>query len=274
MLNQILATKKHMTQAWTKSGRRVPVTVVTASDCYVAFTGKKENRIVAGQGIKKLKNVNKSQRSQLQKAGLSFGFKQIKELAVETADKEALQAGVKINPSDILKVGDVVKVTGVSKGKGFTGVVKRHGFKGGPRTHGQSDRERAPGSIGSTTTPGRVYKNKRMAGRSGNANVTVLNMPVIKVSEAEIWIKGILPGTINSPLLITKTGEGQFEGLFVRQEKAVADKTLVQEEKQEEAKEVKEAEVKTEATKPEETKSEGSKEETQPEEAKETEVKE
>src|SRR5258708_8836254 len=115
----------------------------------------------------------------------------------------------------VLKIGGLVKVTGVSKGKGFTGVVKRHGFAGGPRTHGQSDRERAPGSIGSGTTPGRVYRNKRMAGRSGNENVSVLNLPIIGVSDAtgEIWIKGIVPGTINSPVTLTKTGEKAFEGL-------------------------------------------------------------
>lgn len=235
MLMQLLATKKHMTQAWTKSGRRVPVTVVTANDCYVIMDSKKENRVIAGQGFKKLKNVSKPQRSQLQKAGLSFGFKQIKELVIgDVGDKETLKSGTKINPSDVLKVGDIVKVTGVSKGKGFTGVVKRYGFAGGPRTHGQSDRERAPGSIGAGTTPGRVYKNKRMAGRAGGENVTVLNMPVIKILENEIWIKGILPGTINSLVTITKVGESEFAGLFERQAKV----------------------IKVEETKPEETKSE------------------
>src|SRR5258708_36351797 len=152
MMTQLMATKSHMTQAWTKSGVRIPVTVVVANDCYIAMDSKKEDRIVAGQGRKKLKNVNKPQRSQLSKAGLSFGFKYIKELAVTAEDKAGLVLGSKIVPSSVLKIGDLVKVTGVSKGKGFTGVVKRHGFAGGPRTHGQSDRDRAPGSIGSGTT--------------------------------------------------------------------------------------------------------------------------
>lgn len=222
MLKQILATKDHMTQAWTKSGIRVPVTVVTADDCYVVAESKKENRIVAGQGLKKLKNVRKPQRSQLEKAGLSFGFRQTKELVVEMADKENMKVGTKINAADVLKVGDIVKVTGTSIGKGFTGVVKRHGFAGGPRTHGQSDRERAPGSIGAGTTPGRVYRNKRMAGRSGNATVTVLNMPIVKIEGNEVWIKGILPGSINSLVLITKIGESEFEGLYAREVKAEA----------------------------------------------------
>lgn len=217
MLKQLMATKSHMTQAWTKSGVRIPVTVVKANDCYVVFDGKKEDRLIAGQGVKKLKNVNKPQRSQLQKAGLSFGFKHIQEFVVSSEDKASYATGSKIMPSMVLKIGDVVKVSGVSKGKGFTGVVKRHGFAGGPRTHGQSDRERAPGSIGSGTTPGRVYRNKRMAGRSGNANVSVLNLPIIAVNDTtgEIWINGIVPGTINSPVTLTKTGEMKFEGLTV-----------------------------------------------------------
>jgi large subunit ribosomal protein L3 len=216
MMKQIMATKSHMTQAWTKSGVRVPVTVVTANDCYVISSGKKEDRILVGQGTKKLHNVKKPQRNQLEKAGLSLGFRQVKELMVETGDKENLTAGTKISPSQVLKVGDVVKVTGKSKGKGFTGVVKRHGFKGGPRTHGQSDRERAPGSIGSGTTPGRVYKNKRMAGRSGNENVSVLGLRVVGLNDqtGEIMLKGIVPGAINGLMTITKTGEAEFEGLL------------------------------------------------------------
>lgn len=255
MLKQLLATKKHMTQAWTASGSRIPVTVVNAGDFYVAMDSKKEDRIIAGQGLKKLKNVAKPQRSQLTKAGLSFGFRQIKELMVDPGDKENLKLGAKINPSEVLKVGDVVKVTGVSKGKGFTGVVKRHGFKGGPRTHGQSDRERAPGSIGAGTTPGRVYKNKRMAGRSGNANVTVLSMPVVKIIDNEIWLNGIVPGTINSLVTLTKTGETKFEGLFERQIKAkvpaVVEEVKVEERPVEEIKVEEKVQEKTEEVKTE-----------------------
>lgn len=231
MLKQLMATKSHMTQAWTKSGVRIPVTVVKANDCYVAFEGKKEDRIIAGQGIKKLKNVNKPQRSQLEKAGLSFGFKHVQEFVVSTDEKASYAPGSRLTPSMVFQIGDVVKVSGVSKGKGFTGVVKRHGFAGGPRTHGQSDRERAPGSIGSGTTPGRVYRNKRMAGRSGNTNVSVLNLPIIGVNDAtgEIWINGIVPGTINSPVTLTKTGEMKFEGLTVEMEMPAIEEVVVPE---------------------------------------------
>ena len=101
-------------------------------------------------------------------------------------------------------VGDVVRVTGISKGKGFGGVVKRHGFAGGPRTHGQSDRERAPGSIGQTTTPGRVYRGKKMAGRMGGETVTSKGLRVLEISEKEISIIGAIPGHRGSVVTITK----------------------------------------------------------------------
>jgi large subunit ribosomal protein L3 len=97
---------------------------------------------------------------------------------------------------DMFKVGEKVKVTGVSKGKGFQGGVKRHGFSGGVRTHGQSDRERAPGSIGSSSYPSRVFKGQRMAGRMGNDQVTLRNLKVVKILPDSnlILIKGAIPG--------------------------------------------------------------------------------
>lgn len=107
-----------------------------------------------------------------------------------------IQAGKDVKIGDVFKPGDHIQVTGTSKGKGFAGVVKRHHFKGGPRTHGQSDRERAPGSIGQTTTPGRVYKGKRMAGRMGGNRVTVKGLQVVSVdpNKNTIWVKGLVPG--------------------------------------------------------------------------------
>ncbi|PIQ70248.1 50S ribosomal protein L3 [Candidatus Shapirobacteria bacterium CG03_land_8_20_14_0_80_40_19] len=103
-------------------------------------------------------------------------------------------------------LGDMVSVTGISKGKGFAGVVKRWHFKGGPRTHGQSDRERAPGSSGPTTTPGKVHKGSRRPGRMGSEKVTVKNLEILKVdSEANfIWVKGAVPGRKGAFLVISK----------------------------------------------------------------------
>ena len=92
--------------------------------------------------------------------------------------------------------GETVKVTGISKGKGFQGVVKRHGFGGGVRTHGQSDRERAPGSIGGSSYPSRVWKGQRMAGRMGGKKITVRNLKIVKVIPDSnlMLIKGAIPG--------------------------------------------------------------------------------
>jgi large subunit ribosomal protein L3 len=99
-----------------------------------------------------------------------------------------------------------VDVTGISKGKGFAGVMKRHGFRGGPATHGQSDRARAPGSIGATTTPGRVFKGKRMAGRMGNERVTVQNLKVALVDPERnlLGIRGSIPGNRGGLVMVQK----------------------------------------------------------------------
>lgn len=121
------------------------------------------------------------------------------------ADADAIPSvGDVIKASDIFKPGDVINVTGISKGKGYAGGVKRYHFKGGPRTHGQSDRERAPGSIGSTTTPGRVYKGKRMAGRMGHERITVKNLQVVFVDDNNILVKGLVPGGRNTLLMLKK----------------------------------------------------------------------
>lgn len=212
-----------MMQAWDTKGTRLPITVLFANTSVIG-TASKPNHILVGTGAKKLKNMKKPQRSQLEKAGLSFGFTKLKEIRVDEAEVTGLTPGTQIAPSMVLAVGDIVKATGTSKGKGFTGVVKRHGFAGGPRTHGQSDRERAPGSLGSGTTPGRVYKNKRMAGRSGNAQVTVEGLQVVRIDDqtGEIWVKGLVPGVINSTVLLTRVSQGEFAGLIEKKQEQPA----------------------------------------------------
>jgi large subunit ribosomal protein L3 len=99
-----------------------------------------------------------------------------------------------------------VDVSGNSKGRGFAGVVKRHGFRGGPKTHGQSDRHRAPGSIGAGTTPGRVWKGQKMAGRMGGKRITVQNLEVVEVIADRnlILVKGSVPGARNTLLQIRR----------------------------------------------------------------------
>ena len=111
------------------------------------------------------------------------------------------------NPADcsLVSVGMKVVLSGISKGKGFAGVMKRWGFRGGPATHGQSDRARGPGSIGSTTTPGRVYKGKKMAGRLGGARVTIKGLKIVEVSLENNLVKvsGAVPGARNGRLMLT-----------------------------------------------------------------------
>lgn len=116
---------------------------------------------------------------------------------------------------DIFSVGDVVVVTGISKGKGFAGVVKRWHFKGGPKTHGQSDRQRAPGSIGGTTTPGRVFKGKHMAGRMGGDAVTIKNLHVVSVDaqKNKLVISGQLPGKFGDLVKIKRLSKGSLKEL-------------------------------------------------------------
>ena len=108
----------------------------------------------------------------------------------------------------LFEEGESINVTGVTKGRGFAGVVKRHGFKGGPKTHGQSDRHRAPGSIGAGTTPGKVLKGQRMAGRMGGDTVTTKNLEVMKSDPDSrlVLVKGSVPGARNTLLVLTKRG--------------------------------------------------------------------
>jgi large subunit ribosomal protein L3 len=118
--------------------------------------------------------------------------------------------GDKIDVS-IFAVGEIVDVVGTSKGKGFAGVVKRYHFRGGPKTHGQSDRHRRPGSIGSGTTPGRVYKGLRMAGRMGDERVTVQNLRVLQVDTERnlLVLRGAVPGPANGLVTVRKAVKGK-----------------------------------------------------------------
>ena len=135
---------------------------------------------------------------------------------------------------------------GVSKGKGFAGGVKRHHFKGGPKTHGQSDRHRAPGSIGQGTTPGRVYKGKRMAGKMGNEQVTVKNLQVLNVVDGILYIKGLVPGVKGGLLVVTKVGKNKkFTPLYKKAEEVVVEEVAAAEV----AQELKAAEVAAQAPK-------------------------
>ena len=176
-------------------------------------------------------------------------------------DTEVVPAvGDVIKASEVFKPGDVINVTGISKGKGYAGGVKRYHFKGGPRTHGQSDRERAPGAIGSTTTPGRVYRGKRMAGKMGNEQVTIKNIRIVAVDDNFVLVKGLVPGGRNTLLMLKKVGEDKkLVPLYEEkvEEKIAEPKEEVRvEAKASEPKEEVKVEVKAEEIKPVEEKKE------------------
>lgn len=213
LITTFIGKKLIQTQKFDDRGKRIPVTVVDASPCIVVQIMKKEKNgydaLQLGVGIKKEKNTTKPILGHLKKAGINKIPRFLREVRLQkplTIGESPLKVGSEIKVSDVFTVGDTVNVTGTSKGRGFTGVVKRHHFKGGPRTHGQSDRERAPGAIGQTTTPGRVYKGKRMAGRSGTETVTVKNLKIVDIdnSNNRLIIKGLVPGVRNSLLTIHK----------------------------------------------------------------------
>lgn len=182
-----------MSQAFTESGVRVPVTLLkveTITTTKVKDSKEKDGYSAVQFGFGGEKRGKKEPRF-LREVRVNGDF--------------GLKVGDKLNLSDVLSPGDTVSVTSTSKGKGFAGGVKRWGFAGGPKTHGQSDRLRAPGSIGQGTTPGRVHKGKKMAGRMGGDTVTVKNLKVVSINEGiqEVLISGPVPG-VNGSLVTIK----------------------------------------------------------------------
>ncbi len=206
MLNVLLGAKLNMSRRFNRIGYQIPVTLITAEPNIVLV--RKKDSVVIGMGEKK--KVKKTENAFVKVAGYSPRFvKEVKTLKSKEQDlAQEIKIGDKISVS-IFEPGDEVKITGTTKGRGFAGVVKRHGFHGGPKTHGQSDRHRAPGSIGAGTTPGRVYKGKRMAGHMGASKITITGLEVVEVDEKTntIVVKGAVPGARNGLLIIEKTGK-------------------------------------------------------------------
>lgn len=203
----LIAKKLGMTNIYTEDGQLIPVTVLEAGPCTVYSVNTKEKNgyesVQLGFGEKKEKKESKPQIENFKKLGLKIPAL-LKEF--RNYDMSQLKVGDEIK-ADLFQVGDTVKVSGKSKGKGFQGVMRRHGFGGvGGTTHGQSDRLRAPGSIGASSYPSRVFKGQRMAGRTGYESVTVRNLKVVKVMSDKniVMVKGAVPGSINSIVEINK----------------------------------------------------------------------
>jgi len=208
-MNTLFARKAQQAQRFLENGTRIPVTLVVADGNVIMGekTMDRDNYTAVKLGFGKTRKTAKSLFGEAKKANLNYIPRVMAEVRVEAS--EGAELGSALRVEDIFKIGDIVDVTGTSKGKGFAGGVKRYNFRGGPKTHGQSDRHRAPGSIGSGTTPGRVYKGKRMAGNMGHDTVTVKNLTVIEISpEAKtLLLQGLVPGILNGIIKITKVGE-------------------------------------------------------------------
>jgi large subunit ribosomal protein L3 len=207
MLQGIIGKKLGMTQLFSDDGRVEAVTVIEAGPCVVTQvkTADNEGYSAAQLGFGEAKKLKSPQKGHLKELGQ---FKYLREFRVD--DTESIEVGQKVDVS-LFQPGDLVDVTGVSKGKGFAGVVKRYHFAGGPKTHGQSDRHRAPGSIGATTSPGRVFKGTRMAGHMGNRRVTVQRLEVFEADPERnlLLVKGAVPGARNGLLIISKSARGK-----------------------------------------------------------------
>ncbi|MCK5455677.1 MAG: 50S ribosomal protein L3 [Melioribacteraceae bacterium] len=202
----MLGKKLGMTNIYSEDGRAFPVTVLEVGPCNVVSIKSKDKdgyeALQLGFGERKEKHLSKPQIENYKKLKLtpSAFLREFRNF-----DISEYKIGDVIQ-SEIFEEGDIVKVTGNSKGKGFQGVMKRHNFSGGQRTHGQGDRERAGGSIGQSSYPSRVFKGMKMPGRMGNDRVTTSGLKVVKVITEKnlVLVKGAVPGAINSIVEIKK----------------------------------------------------------------------
>jgi large subunit ribosomal protein L3 len=205
MTTTLIGKKLGMTRYFLDEGRSIPVTIIKAGPCVVIQKKTKEKdgyeAIQVGFEPQKEKRVNKPMRGHCKAAGEQC-FRYLKEIKVENS--EEFELGQEIR-ADIFQNGDLILVSGKSKGRGFAGVVKRWGFAGGKDTHGCRS-HRVPGSVGASATPGRVMKGRKLPGRMGYQRNTVKNLMVVDVRPEMdvIAIKGAVPGSRNSLIEISK----------------------------------------------------------------------
>jgi large subunit ribosomal protein L3 len=199
----LIGRKVGMTQVFQADGTMIPVSVVIVEPNTVTRlrTPERDGYAAVQLGVEESGKLNKPEMGQLKNLPK---VSVIREFRLDKEGTEAYTVGQKLDVT-LFAAGDIVNVTGVSKGKGFSGHIKRHHFKRGPKTHG-SDHHRAPGSIGPGTTPGRVYKGMRMAGHMGDARATVKQLRVVR-TDAErnlLLVKGAVPGSPHGLLLVKK----------------------------------------------------------------------
>lgn len=202
----ILGTKLGMTQLWDENNKIVPVTVIQAGPCVVTQVRTPETdgyeAVQFGFGAIKAKAVTKPAAGHFKKADVT-PRKHLVEL--RTANASEFTLGQELT-AEIFADGEIVDVTGTSKGKGTAGVMKRHGFKGLRASHGVHRKHRSPGSIGGCSTPGKVFKGLRMAGRMGNDKVTVQNLKIhaVDAERGLLLVRGAIPGN-NGSLVVVRS---------------------------------------------------------------------
>ena len=203
MKKAILTTKVGMTQIFNEDGVLTPVTVLQAGPCVVTQVKTVENdgyaAVQVGYGDIREKLVNKPMKGHFAKAGVA-PKRFVREFRLEDAESYAVGQEIK---ADVFAAGDKIDATAKSKGKGYQGAIKRHGQSRGPMAHG-SKYHRHAGSNGSATTPGRVFKGKKMPGHMGAVRVTVQNLEVVRVDAEQnlILVKGAVPGPKKSLVMI------------------------------------------------------------------------
>ena len=199
----LIGKKIGMTQIFDESGKVIPVTVIEAGPCVVAQVKTQDTdgytAIQLGYGDIKEKKLNKPMKGHFTKVNVT-PKKHLREFRVDSIDEVKVGDELK---ADVFAAGEKIDIQGTSKGKGFQGVIKRHGQSRGPMGHG-SMYHRRPGSMGSTSTPGRVYKGKNLPGHMGYETVTVQNLEIVKVDMDKnvILIKGSVPGNKGAILKI------------------------------------------------------------------------
>ncbi len=202
----LLGKKLGMVQLIRDDGRVLGCTALEVGPCPVTQIRTPENdgyaAVQIGFGRLPDWKVSKPERGH---TGSNGALAHLAEFPAD--DYDAIKVGQTLTAAEVFREGDRVDIQGVGKGKGFAGSVKRHHFAGGPKTHGQSDRHRAPGSIGAGTTPGRVLKGTRMAGRMGGKNASSLNLEVVRVQPERglIFVNGSVPGAPDGLIRIRKT---------------------------------------------------------------------
>jgi large subunit ribosomal protein L3 len=211
----LLGTKLGMTQLWDENNKVVPVTVIAASTNVVTQVRQPQpdgyNAVQIGYGEIDGRKVNKPTAGHFAKAGTTPRRHVVE---IRTSDAASYTVGQEL-PVDTFAAGDVIDVTGTSKGKGFAGVMKRHGFHGVSASHGAHRNHRKPGSIGACATPGRVFKGVRMAGRMGNVRYTAQGL-TIQAVDAEnnlILVKGAIPGPKGALVLVRTAAKSKKGGV-------------------------------------------------------------